>query len=107
MRENQTNRMIAAPLWASAFVIGALVLTQAGRLPEPAAYGEMSASEGDYTILTANSGRGGEQQPDEVLYVIDNRDQVILCYGIDNVSRRQIILRDGGSLATLFRRARP
>ena len=107
MSERSTSRWRTAPLWASAFVIGALVIVQAGRLPQPAAYGEMAASQGDYTILTTDSGRGGDIGPDQILYVIDNRDQVIMVYQIEDARRHQIVLRDGWSLDTLFRRARP
>ena len=107
MTTQRPSRFLAVPLWASAFVIAALVVTQAGRLPAPAAYAETTSSQADYTLLTADSGRGGDEAPDEVLFVIDNRDQVLLVYGIDDVRRHQVILRDGGSLDALFRRARP
>lgn len=107
MSEGSPSPRRTVPLWASAFVIGALVIIQAGRLPQPAAHGETSAAQGDYTILTADAGRGGDIGPDEILYVIDNRDQVIMVYQIEDARRHQIILRDGWSLDTLFRRARP
>ncbi len=97
----------AAALWASALVIAALTIVQAGRLPSQPAHGEMTASRADYTIRTTNSGRGGDVDPDELLYVIDNRDQVLMVYEIEDARRGQIILRDGGSLDLLFRRARP
>ncbi len=106
MSHSQTVSLPAAALWASAFVIGALTIVQAGRLPQAAAYGEMSASHGDYTILTTDSGRGGDIDPDEILYVIDNRAEVLLVYEIEDARRRQVILRDGWSLRGLFQRAR-
>ncbi|MCH8006909.1 MAG: hypothetical protein IH888_11885 [Planctomycetes bacterium] len=105
MRYSQTVSLPAAALWASAFVIGALTIVQTGRLPQ-AAYGEMSASHGDYTILTTDSGRGGDLDPDELLYVIDNRTEVLLVYEIEDARRGQVILRDGWSLRALFHRAR-
>ncbi len=107
MSHSQTLSLPAAALWASAFVIGALTIVQAGRLPQATAYGEMSASHGDYTILTTNSGRRGDLDPDEILYVIDNRTEVLLVYEIEDARRGQVILRDGGSLRALFHRARP
>ncbi len=106
MSHSQTLSLPAAAMWASAFVIGALTIVQAGRLPQ-AAYGEMSAAHGDYTILTTNSGRGGDIDPDELLYVIDNRAEVLLVYEIEDARRGKVILRDGGSLRALFHRARP
>jgi len=97
----------AAVLWASAFIIAALVIVQAGRLPANAAYASVAASNGDYLLLTANSGAGDDAEPDELLYVIDSRDQVYYVYEIENISRNQMILRAGGSLDALFRTARP
>jgi hypothetical protein len=96
-----------AVLWSSAFIIAAMIIVQAGRLPGNAAYAEMTASHGDYTLLTATSGLGKETDPNDLLYVIDGRDQVLFVYEIENVQRRQIVLRDGRSLEYLFRTARP
>ena len=102
---SQRNTSSAA-LWASAFVIGALTIVQAGRLPGPAAHAEMVSGRSDYTLLTTDSGTGGDSNPDELLYVIDNRDQVILVYEIEDAREKRMILRDGGSLQNLFRAAR-
>ena len=96
----------ASALWASAFVIGALVIIQAGRLPGNPAHAEMSADKGDFVLLTAPSGRGGDQDPDELLYVIDNRNQAMLAYETEH-NRGRVELRDGGSLVNIFRQARP
>lgn len=107
-RQRQRVSMRAASLWASAFLIGALVIVQAGRLPGPAAWADpMSTSSGDFTLLTADSGRGGDLEPYQVLFVIDNREQVLLVYEVENAQQRRLIMRDGGSLDNLFRRARP
>ncbi len=62
MSHSQTLSLPSAAGTASADGSGALAIVQAGRLPQ-AAYGEMSASHGDYTILTTNSGRGGISIP--------------------------------------------
>jgi len=93
------------PLWASAFVILALVVVQAGRLPS--AHGETVASAGDYTLLTARSGKGPETRPYEVLFVIDNREQVLIVYDLEDAQRGTMTVRDGGPLEALFRNARP
>ncbi|MHC4992043.1 MAG: hypothetical protein ACYTGC_13805, partial [Planctomycetota bacterium] len=70
MNQTTTHRNSTAALWASAFVLAAFVIVQAGRLPENAAHAEMANSLGSYTLLTTNSGRGGDADPDELLYVI-------------------------------------
>ena len=79
---------------------------QAGRLPGNPAFGSVTADRGSYTLLTGSSGRGGEVRPNELLYVIDSREQIFLVYDIEDARKKQIILRDGYNLDTLFHRAR-
>jgi len=93
-------------LWASAFVIAALIIMQAGRLSGNHANATMVADRGSYTLMTANSGTGGESDPDELLYVIDSREQILLIYEVEDSRKNQILLRDGGSLDAMFSRAR-
>ncbi len=97
----------ATALWASAFVIAALIIVQAGRLPGGAAYAEMESGVGDYTILTARTGKGPETRPYEALFVIDNREQVLMVYDMEDAQRGTIVVRGGGSLENLFLNARP
>jgi len=94
----------AAVLWASAFLLFALIIIQAGKLPGSAAYAEMASSRGNYSAVTVNSGKGGDASPYQVLYVIDSRDEVMMVYEIEDARTGRIELRDGGSLANLFRR---
>jgi hypothetical protein len=96
----------AAVLWASAFVIIALIIVQAGRLPGNAAYAEMVADRGSYTLMTADSGRGGDEDPNEILYVIDSREQTLLVYEVEDARKRQVTFREGQPLDQLFQRAR-
>jgi hypothetical protein len=100
----------AAILWASAFLLFALIIVQAGKLPGSAAHAEMADSNGDYSALTTTSGKGGSSGGEptyQVLYVIDNREEVLMVYEIEDARQTMIELRGGGSLANLFRRARP
>ena len=106
MPRTRTMNQASAALWASAFVVGALVIVQAGRLPGNAAHAEMSTTKGDFVVLTTTSGRGGDNDPDELLYVIDNRNQAMLAYETEP-ARGRVELRDGGSLVNIFRQARP
>ena len=96
----------AAALWASAFVIAAIIIVQAGRLPGNAAYADMAAERGSYTLVTTNSGKGGETDPDELLFVIDSREQTLMVYEVEDARKNIITLRDGGSIDSLFSRAR-
>jgi hypothetical protein len=94
----------AAVLWASAFVIAALTIIQAGRLPGPSAHAGNTANVNDFSIVTAPSGIGPDQKPYELLYIIDNHAEVLLVYDLQNI-QQGIFLRDGGSLTNLFRSA--
>lgn len=96
-----------AVLWASAFVIASLAIVQAGRLPGQAAYAETVSEFGDYTFLTARTGKGPDERPHEALWVIDNREGVLIVYGMEDAQRGNLIVRGGGSLQNLFRTARP
>jgi hypothetical protein len=105
--ENNANfNAGAAVLWASAFVILAMIIVQAGRLQGNAAHAEMVADRGSYTLMTADSGRGGDEDPDEILYVIDSREQTLLVYEVEDARKRQISFRQGEPLDLLFQRAR-
>jgi hypothetical protein len=62
MRRLQNIDSSAAALWASAFVIAALIIVQAGRLPGNQAHAEMATGNGAYTLVTADAGTGGDQR---------------------------------------------
>ncbi len=103
MKPTQRNvNSSAAILWASAFIVAALIIIQVGKLPESAAHAEMVTSKNNYTLLTTGSGRGDN----EILYVIDARDQILMVYEVEDGRRGQIALRDGGSIDNLMRNAR-
>ena len=103
----RTRTTPVAALWASAFVIAALAVIQAGRLPGSAAHANMVSELGDFTILTAPTGQGPDQRPYEALWVIDNREQVLIVYELEDAQRGTLTVRGGGSLRNLFLQARP
>lgn len=106
MKSRTRINQSAAILWASAFVLTGMVIMQAGRMVGPnTANAEMATNRASYSLLTTNSGRGGEAQPDELLYVINAREETILVYEIEDARKGQILLRDGGPLPNLFRAA--
>ena len=106
MRHKEQINLSASVLWASVFVIIAMIIVQAGKLPGNAAYAEMATGSGSYTVLTTNSGKGGDSDPNELLYVIDNTAQVLLVYEIEDSRSGIIFHRDGGSLVNMFNSAR-
>lgn len=77
----KTRVSSSAALWASAFVILALILVRADRFGPAASADEMVTATGDYTLLTT-AGRGSA----EILVVIDNRNEALIVYGIDRQS---------------------
>jgi hypothetical protein len=95
----------AVPLWASAFVLAALLLVEAGRIP--AAHAQMAASTpGGFTLVTAPSGRGGASSPSEFLYLLDGRSEILFVYEIPDVGERRAVFRTGVHLPTVFAAAR-
>lgn len=77
-----------AALWASAFILAAMVIVQAGRLVWPlgsSAKADLVASIGDYTALTFNSGN------DDVLAVLDGRGEQLYAYRVQNQNRLELL----------------
>lgn len=76
-----------AALWASAFVLAGLVLTQAATLPVASSQvaGTVSSVE-DLTILTASTGAG-----EDVVLVLDNQTDDLFVYGVQNRSAVELI----------------
>ena len=101
MKQRSQSVNAGAVLWASAFVILALILVQAGRLPaaENAAMAGDVSSVGELTILTAET--GGEQ---DAVYVLDSVNGLLLIYNVQN--RASIELVQSYSVPRLFTDAR-
>lgn len=87
--KQRTNRggAGAAALWASAFVILALILVEAGRRGhEPSAFAGDAASVSDLSVLTVASG------PDEdVLCVLDQRNETLSVFGVEQGRSVQLL----------------
>ena len=96
----------AAVLWASAFMLGGMILLQAGRLPGNAAYADQAMQRGDLTLMTARSGRGKDFSPWELLYVLDSRSEILLVYEVEDAQKKEIFLRDGARRPDWCRNAR-
>ncbi|GEM_PF-5646065 len=63
-----------ASLWASAFVLCAFILTQAGQLTGNTARAEMAVDGGEYALVTTKGGN------DELLYVLEKRTGRVFVY---------------------------
>lgn len=104
-----------AVLWASACVLAAFVVIQAGRpsgSPVPAdgsAMAALAAQPGlvdGFSIVSARSGRGDDADPTKIVWVIDSAAEVVMVYEIEDARRNTIIFREGSSLPRLFQSAR-
>ena len=103
-----------ALLWASALVIGALIVVQIGRMAEvrggagvaiaelPMGLGGMPAESvsrvGDYTVMTFNAGN------DDVLGILDGRGEELFTYRVKNLNQFEFLGRE--KLPELFGTAR-
>lgn len=63
-----------ASLWASAFVLAAFILAQAGRVAGNQALAEMAADGTEYALVTTQGGN------EELLYVLEKRAGRIFVY---------------------------
>ena len=107
-RRNAIN-VPAALLWACAFLLGAMTIVQASRLPLNAAYAS-SANQGNQgvSVVTQNTGLGPPERPYEALWVLDSRGEMLFVYYIENANAgaKSMLLRDAEPVADLFQRAR-
>lgn len=94
--DDAAGRFPLAALWASAFVLTALIITQAGRLGlGNAAFGEMAADGNEYALVTTS---GGNQ---ELLYVLEKRSGRIFVYEAgQNSGMRLLDYQDVGEWVT-------
>lgn len=107
MKSRTRINQSAAILWASAFVLTGMVIMQAGRMVGPnTAFAEMATNRDSYSLVTTDAGTGGDTNPNELLYVINTREEMMMVYEVEDARKGQITLRDGGPLQNLFRAAR-
>ena len=88
----------AAALWASAVVVAALILTQAGRLTGNQASADVATS-GALTVLTAAAG-----DSEDVVAIIDGQGETVYVYGVEQ--GRTVLLHQVYGLRDLFREGR-
>lgn len=88
----------AAVLWASAFVILAMILAQASRLGAPAYAGDVSTV-GDFTVLTVAAGNN-----EDILLALDPRSDRVLAYSV--VRGQNLDFRGSYTLTELFQAGR-
>ncbi len=85
-------------LWISAAVLGSLILVQGAGLFDSSAHADMTVTNQSYSMMTTDGGT------DEVLVVIDSRQESLLVYRVDSGNKMQLHRRE--SLDALFANAR-
>lgn len=104
MRTNTIQRLLTAPLWASAFVLAGLIVAQLSQRP---AMAEEVFPGRDLIYATVRNGLiAGIPTMPESLWVLDNNSETLLIYNIENSDNRRLQLRYQENLGNLFRRAR-
>lgn len=102
--------MASAALWASAFLLAALTIIQAGRLPFNAAHAAGAANQGGQgtSVITLATGLGPDTKPYEALWVLDGRGEMLFVYYIENANsgEKALLLRQAIPVPELFRVAR-
>lgn len=86
------TQMACYSLIASAFVLGALVLVQAGRHVETRAEAAMVINKDQLTLLSSKATTSSE-----VVYVLDSKQERLLVYALEP-NRKQIELMPNGVL---------
>lgn len=108
-RGRGARNLPAAVLWASAFLLAALTIVQAGRLPLNAAHAA-AANQGNQgmSVVTQNTGLGPPERPYEALWVLDSRGEMLFIYYIENANsgEKSLLLRQAVPVVDLFRVAR-
>ena len=76
-----STSLALVPLWATAFLLAALVIWQSAQLsPRNTARAEMAAVGSDFSMLTTDSGNG------EILTILNNRNGSMYVYEVNSSS---------------------
>lgn len=103
MRTKSLQKLLTAPLWASAFVLSGLIVAQLSQHP---AHAEEVYPGRDISYATVRNGLiSGIPSMPENLWVLDNNSEMLFIYNIENSDRTRFQLRYRESLSNLFRRA--
>jgi hypothetical protein len=73
-----------AALWASAIVLGALIIVQAGRLTGAEARADLVSGTSGVTALTV------ESSSEDILMVVDNRSERLMTYKVVNQNNLEL-----------------
>jgi hypothetical protein len=105
MRKKTNNfQMNTVGLWASAFVLGGLILTQAGRVQT--AQADSAPGSNGFSMSTITGGIQLGADTYDLLWVIDDRSETLMIFYGD-VSNRVLDVRSVKNISDMFQQARP
>ncbi len=95
-----SHRQVREPgwLWVSAGVLAAMIIVQGSGVFESPAQAEMATTSGAFSMLTTDGGN------DEILVVVDSRQESLMVYRAMNNNALELLERE--ELSSLFTRAR-
>ncbi|MBL4590590.1 MAG: hypothetical protein JKY96_01385 [Phycisphaerales bacterium] len=85
-------------LWVSAGALAAMIVVQGSGLLDSMAYAEMSTTYQSYSMMTTDGGT------DEILVILDSRQEAMLIYEVDSTNTLKLLKRE--QLDTMFASAR-
>jgi hypothetical protein len=103
--KNTTNQfqMNTVGLWASAFVLGGLILTQAGRNQN--AQADSVASSNGFSMSTITCGNQSGSDTYDLLWLVDDRSETLMIFYGD-VYNKVLDVRTIKNLSDIFKQAR-
>ena len=103
--KNTTNqfRMNTVGLWASAFVLGGLILTQAGKIQS--ANADSVATTNGFCMSTITVGNQTGSETYDLLWLVDDRSETLMIFYGD-VYNKVLDLRTTKNLSEIFKQAR-
>lgn len=91
-------------LWASAFILGGLILTQAGRIQM--AHADSASGNSGFSMSTITSGTLLGSDTYDLLWIIDDRSETLMIFYGD-VGNRVLDLRSVKNISEMFKQAGP
>ena len=102
---NKVNnfQMNTVGLWASAFVLGGLILTQAGRIQS--AQADSDVANNGFCMSTITCGNQSGPETYDLLWLIDDRSETLMIFYGD-VYNKVLDVRTIKNLSDIFKQAR-
>jgi hypothetical protein len=105
-RTSAIQRLLIAPLWASAFILSSLVILKIADRQKAFAEESIQGREGLSFATVRNGLISAIPSMPDCLWVLDDRTEMLYIYYIEDAGSLRLQLRYRDNLANLFRQAR-